>query len=110
MPTRMLPHRPISAPQSAQVTRLSSVEWSGTTNLLLPHLRYLRGSCACPPGSALAWHCVRFRSHDATSLAGEPASFQGLGPCLRGCCTSGGELLFGEAAGSVDFGHRHHTG
>src|SRR5207249_9762483 len=46
MPTRTSPHRPIPAPQSAQVTRLSSVEWSGTTNLLLPHLRHLSGE-AC---------------------------------------------------------------
>src|SRR6266566_3690191 len=30
MPTRTSPHRSIPAPQSAQVTRLSSVEWSGT--------------------------------------------------------------------------------
>ena len=33
-------------PQSAQVTRLSSVKWSGTANLLLPHLRHLSGE-AC---------------------------------------------------------------
>src|SRR6266571_189953 len=39
-------HRPIPAPQSAQVTRLSTVEWLGTTNLLLPHLRHLSGE-AC---------------------------------------------------------------
>jgi hypothetical protein len=44
MPTRMSPHSPTSAPQSAQVTRLSSVELSGTTNLLLPHLGHLRGA------------------------------------------------------------------
>src|SRR5439155_10271613 len=43
MPTRTLPHGPIPVPQSVQVTRLSSVAWSGTTNLLLPHLRHLRG-------------------------------------------------------------------
>src|SRR5436309_15556742 len=43
MPTRTSPHRPISAPQSVQVTMLSLVEWAGTTNLLLPHLRHLRG-------------------------------------------------------------------
>src|SRR5438876_8299370 len=43
MPTRTSPHRPISAPQSVQVTMLSFVEWAGTTNLLLPHLRHLRG-------------------------------------------------------------------
>src|SRR5207248_9909626 len=36
-------HRPISGPQSVQVTMLSFVEWAGTTNLLLPHLRHLRG-------------------------------------------------------------------
>src|SRR3989449_5454097 len=46
MPTRTSPHRPIPAPQSAQVTRLSSVEWSGTMNLVLPHLRHLSGE-AC---------------------------------------------------------------
>jgi hypothetical protein len=39
----MSPHRPTSAPQSAQVTRLSFVEWSGATNLLLPHLGHLSG-------------------------------------------------------------------
>jgi len=44
MPTRTSPHRPISAPQWAQVTRLSFLEWSGTTNLLLPHLMHLRGA------------------------------------------------------------------
>jgi len=33
-----------SAPQSAQVTRLSAVELSGTTNLLLPHLGHLSGA------------------------------------------------------------------
>ena len=43
MPTRTSPHLPISASQSAQVTRLSSVEWAGTVSLLLPHLRHLRG-------------------------------------------------------------------
>ncbi len=58
MPTRTSPHRPILALQLVQVTRLSSVAWSGTTNLLLPHLRHLRGGHTCPPGSALAWHCV----------------------------------------------------
>src|SRR5438128_1527325 len=43
MPTRTSPHRPISAPQSVQVTMLSLVEWAGTVSLLLPHLRHLRG-------------------------------------------------------------------
>src|SRR2546429_9510942 len=43
MPTRTSPHRPISAPQSVQVTMLSLVEWAGTMSLLLPHLRHLRG-------------------------------------------------------------------
>jgi len=42
----MSPHLPIPARQSAQVTRLSSVELSGTTNLLLPHFGHLRGE-AC---------------------------------------------------------------
>jgi hypothetical protein len=42
----MSPHLPISTPQSSHVTKLSSVEWSGTTNLLLPHLGHLRGE-AC---------------------------------------------------------------
>src|SRR5438034_10237897 len=37
MPTRTSPHRPISAPQSVQVTMLSLVEWAGTVSLLLPH-------------------------------------------------------------------------
>jgi hypothetical protein len=44
MPTRMSPHRPIPARQSAQMTRLSSVELSGTTNLLLPHFGHLSGA------------------------------------------------------------------
>src|SRR2546428_13485814 len=43
MPTRTSPHRPISAPQSVQVTMLSLVEWAGTVSLLLPHLRHLSG-------------------------------------------------------------------
>src|SRR5436189_6382693 len=46
MPTRTSPHRPISAPQSVQVTMLSLVEWAGTVSLLLPHLRHLSGE-AC---------------------------------------------------------------
>jgi len=46
MPTRTSPHRPISAPQSVQVTMLSLVEWAGTVSLLLPHLRHLSGK-AC---------------------------------------------------------------
>ena len=41
MPTRTSPHRPISAPQSVQVTMLPLVEWAGTVSLLLPHLRHL---------------------------------------------------------------------
>src|SRR5437667_11607957 len=43
MPTLTSPHRPMSSPQSVQVTMLSSVEWAGTVILLLPHLRHLRG-------------------------------------------------------------------
>src|SRR5438128_5266655 len=43
-------HRPIPAPQSAQVTRLSTVEWLGTTNLLLPHLRHLSGEACVSAG------------------------------------------------------------
>src|SRR5207247_8430086 len=46
MPTRTSPQRPIPAPQSAHLMRLSSVEWSGTMNLVLPHLRHLSGE-AC---------------------------------------------------------------
>ena len=46
MPTRILPQRPTSSPQWAQVTRLSAVELSGTTNLLLPHFGHLSGE-AC---------------------------------------------------------------
>src|SRR5438034_2779025 len=46
MPTRTSPHRPISAPQSVQVTMLPLVEWAGTVSLLLPHLRHLSGK-AC---------------------------------------------------------------
>jgi len=46
MPTRTSPHRPISAPQSVQVTMLPLVEWAGTVSLLLPHLRHLSGE-AC---------------------------------------------------------------
>ena len=47
MPTRTSPHRPISAPQSVQVTMLSLVEWAGTVSLLLPHLRHLPEGQVC---------------------------------------------------------------
>src|SRR5207247_1154683 len=47
MPTRTSPHRPISAPQSVQVTMLSLVEWAGMVSLLLPHLRHLPEGQVC---------------------------------------------------------------
>jgi len=56
MPTRTSPHLPIPAPHREQVTRLSFVAWSGTTNLLLPHFRRLSGACS---GMALASILVR---------------------------------------------------
>src|SRR5881296_1853349 len=58
MPTRTSPHRPISAPQSVQVTMLSLVEWAGTVSLLLPHLRHLSGEACVSAliGSGMTLH------------------------------------------------------
>src|SRR5438046_1642649 len=58
MPTRTSPHRPISAPQSVQVTMLSFVEWAGTVSLLLPHLRHLSGEACVSAliGSGMTLH------------------------------------------------------
>src|SRR5438128_6911429 len=60
MPTRTSPHRPISAPQSVQVTMLSLVEWAGTVSLLLPHLRHLPEGQVC--GSAVICAGMALRS------------------------------------------------
>src|SRR5438552_18906757 len=67
MPTRTSPHRPISAPQPAQVTGLSSVAWSGTMSLLPPHLRQVREGCM---------------SHWIGTVMALPPSGTGIGPQL----------------------------
>jgi len=51
------------------------------------------------------WHgtaSIPVTLHKTTSTRWLTDLFLGLGPCLRGCCTSGGELLFGEAGLSVE--------
>jgi hypothetical protein len=66
IPTRTSPHLPIPAPQRAHVTRLLLVTWSGTANLLLPHLGHLSGVS----GMARAPLCSRIGGSQGRRCAG----------------------------------------
>ena len=71
MPTRTSPHRPISAPQSVQVTTLSFVEWAGGGESIAATL-------AAPEGGSVRVRLDRLRHDTASILVGRPTGEEWL--------------------------------